>query len=411
MEEIVVAIDIGTSKVCSLIGRINKANQLEVMGKSLVPCNGVKKGVIVDIESTSGSIRSSVEQAESMAGLKVGSAYVNIAGMHVSVINNRSWTNISSQDREISREDVEKLLYAVQEVQIPEDRQIIDVVPRQYIIDGYDEIVDPVGMVGVRLEVEADVIAGRITSVQNIVKALRHADIEIDGIVAGAFATGEMVLSAEDREIGVIVIDTGGGITDISVFKNDRLIFYDSIPVGGDHITNDISIGLKISFAEAEKIKKQYELALTSIIKNDQTISVYDANDNSKKNVRISEVVEIIEARVYEIFSLCDDLLRRANLEGNYGAGVVLTGGGISHLEGNRQIAGEVFGLPVRVASCNVTGASKPEFITAAGMIKYLSGSARGRSKSSEVRVIKVESEKKELTIFRKLSKFINELF
>ncbi len=196
MGDMIVSIDIGTSKVCTMIGRVDKGqSQLEIIGRGMTPCNGLKKGVIVDIESTVASIKTSIEEAEMSSNLKVGSAYVNIHGMHVSVINNNGWINISNGNREITQKDVDNVLYSARDVEIPNDRQLIDVIPRQYIIDGYDEILDPVGMVGMKLEVDADIIVGKITSVQNIVKSIERAGIRIDGIVAEAFATGEISLT------------------------------------------------------------------------------------------------------------------------------------------------------------------------------------------------------------------------
>lgn len=394
-----------------MVGRVNKNSQLDIIGKGMVQCSGIKKGIIVDIESTAASIRSAVEEAESSANLKVGSAYVNIHGMHVSVINNKSWISISNNNREITQKDMDSVLYSVRDIEIPDDRQLIDVIPRQFIIDGYDEIIDPVGMVGTRLEVDADVIAGKITSVQNIVKSVERANIRIDGIVAEAFATGEIVLTPDEKDMGVIMLDVGGGVTDISVFQGKRLIFYDSIPVGGDHITNDIAIGLRISNGEAEKIKRQFELALTSLIKNDQEITVLDINENRKKNVKVSEAVEIIEARVYEIFSLCRNQLQKAGMGKNLSGGVVLTGGGISYVDGNKQLAQEVFELPVRVASVNQQGISKPEYISAAGIIRYIANIRKGGSLATEIKIQKGGRTVKSEGPVQRIMRFFKEMF
>lgn len=411
MGEIIVSIDIGTSKVHTLIGLLNKDGQVEVLGEGTEPCNGLKKGIIVDLEGTSNSISSSVEKAESMANLKIGSAYVNIIGSHVSVINNRASIGISSDNREISVKDVQKVLSAVRDISIPEDRQIIDVIPRQYIVDGYDEIVDPVGMVGVKLEVEADIIIGKITSVQNIVKSIERSNIKVDGIIIEALATSEVVLTTDEKEMGVIMLDVGGGVTDISVFKNNRLVFYDSLPIGGDHISSDISIGLKIPYPEADKIKRQYELALTSLIKNDQKITVTDLSDNKKKSVMVSEVVEIIEARVHEIFYLCKELLYKANVDENFVRGVVMTGGGISYVDGGVQIANEVFDIPVRLAVFKGSSISKPEYATASGIVKYVSGLYKGNNLGSEVKEYHPKETERKSGLFGKLGKILSDLF
>lgn len=410
MGELIVSIDIGTSKVCALIGRVNSYTQLDIAGRGMAPCNGLKKGVIVDIDSTAASIKSAVEEAESAANMRVGSAYVNIHGMHVNIINNRSFMTMNG--REITYNDVNSILHEVRDIEIPEDRQLIDVIARQYIIDGYDEIVDPVGMVGTGLEIDADIITGKITSVQNIIKSMERSGIKIDGIVAEAFATGEISLSQDERDIGVVMLDVGGSVTDVSVYQGKRLVFYDTIPVGGDHITNDIAIGLRISNTEAEKIKRQFELALTSLIKNDQEISVLDINENKKKDVKVSEVVEIIEARVYEIFSLCKNLLDKAGVVVPKSGSVVMTGAGISYVDGCKQLANEVFELPVRVVQAGqLPGVSKPEFIASAGMLRYVANLRKGGSHASEIKLKKTSNIPPRESFFSKIVQFFKRLF
>jgi cell division protein FtsA len=406
----IISIDIGTSNVCALIGKVNKYSQIEIAGRGMAPCSGLKKGVIVDIESTAASIRKAVEEAESNANMRIDSAYVNIHGMHVNVVNNKSWMSING--REITKDDLDDILRDVRDIDISEDRQLIDVIPRQFIIDGYDEITDPVGMVGTRLEVDADMLVGKITSVQNIIKSMERAEVKLDGIVAEAFAAAEICLTPDERDIGAVLLDVGGSITDISVFQGKRLVFYDSIPVGGDHITNDIAIGLRISSAEAEKIKRQFELALTSLIKNDQEISVLDINENKKKNVKVSEVVEIIEARVYEIFSLCKNLLDKAEINIPQEGGVVMTGAGISYVDGCKQLAQEVFELPVRVIQAGqIPGVMKPEFVASAGMIKYVANIKKGGSRASEIKLKKQEKAKGSGSIFGNILNFLKKMF
>lgn len=410
MGDWIISIDIGTSNVCALIGKVNKYSQIEIAGRGTAPCSGLKKGVIVDIDSTAASIRKAVGEAESDANMRIDSAYVNIHGMHVNVVNNKSWMSING--REITRDDLDDILRDVRDIDKPEDRQLIDVIPRQFIIDGYDEITDPVGMVGTRLEVDADMLVGKITSVQNIIKSMERAEVKLDGIVAEAFAAAEICLTPDERDIGAILLDVGGSITDISVFQGKRLVFYDSIPVGGDHITNDIAIGLRISSAEAEKIKRQFELALTSLIKNDQEISVLDINENKKKNVKVSEVVEIIEARVYEIFSLCKSLLDKAGISIPQEGGVVMTGAGISYVDGCKQLAQEVFELPVRVVQAGqIPGVLKPEFVASAGMIKYVATVKKGGSRASEIKLKKQEKAKSRGSLFGNILSFLKKMF
>ena len=410
MGDWIISIDIGTSNVCALIGKVNKYSQIEIAGRGTAPCSGLRKGVIVDIDSTAASIRKAVGEAESDANMRIDSAYVNIHGMHVNVVNNKSWMSING--REITRDDLDDILRDVRDIDKPEDRQLIDVIPRQFIIDGYDEITDPVGMVGTRLEVDADMLVGKITSVQNIIKSMERAEVKLDGIVAEAFAAAEICLTPDERDIGAVLLDVGGSITDISVFQGKRLVFYDSIPVGGDHITNDIAIGLRISGAEAEKIKRQFELALTSLIKNDQEISVLDINENKKKNVKVSEVVEIIEARVYEIFSLCKSLLDKAGISIPQEGGVVMTGAGISYVDGCKQLAQEVFELPVRVIQAGqIPGVLKPEFVASAGMIKYVATVKKGGSRASEIKLKKQEKAKSRGSLFGNILNFLKKMF
>lgn len=410
MGEYIVSIDIGTSKICTMIGKVNKYSQLDIIGRGMAPCSGLKKGIIVDIESTAASIRDAIEEAEMSANMRVGSAYVNIHGMHVNIINNKSIINING--REITRHDVESILNLARDVEISEDKQLIDVIPRQYIIDDYDEIIDPVGMVGTRLEVDADILVGKITSVQNIIKSLERAGIQIDGIVAEAFATAGICLTPDERDIGAVLLDVGGSVTDVSVHCGKRLVFYDTIPVGGDHVTNDIAIGLRISNAEAEKIKRQFELALTSLIKNDQEITVLDINENRKKNVKVSEVVDIIEARVFEIFSICRNLMDKSGIVLPSGSNVVMTGAGISYVDGCKQLAQEVFDMPVRVVQAGqLQGVSKPEFIVSAGLIRYIANVKRGCSLASELKLRKTTSTKPKESFFARFVNALKELF
>lgn len=414
MADIVVGIDIGTTKVCTLIGRLKEGNKIETLGRGVAPCSGVKKGVIVDLESTAGSIANSIRQAENMAQLKVESAYINISGAHVDIIKTLNEISISNEDHEVTSHDVERLLFMAGNTEIAQDRQIIDIIPNQYILDGYEEILDPTGMTGVKLALDADVVAGKLTSVQNIVRSIGKSGIKLDGFIVEALATASIALTSDEREIGVILIDIGGGVTDVSIFKRNRLIFYDSIPVGGDHITNDISIGLKIPAHEAEKLKKEYELALTSLINNDQEVSVTDGDTGRKKSVKVSEIVDIIEARVTEIFTLCRDRIADSGIYESLNAGVVLTGGGISYLQGAEQIAGSVFELPAKVANYKAYGITKPEHITSAGIVKHASERGKYSTVKSTTRVQKSEADGRKTGntgILGKVFEFFRRLF
>lgn len=369
MGEIVVGIDIGTSKVCALIGRINSLGQVEVLGKGFEVCSGVKKGTIVDIESMSTSIKAAVGQAEAMAEMKIKSAYVNISGIHLSVMTHQSWIQLAEEKREVTEQDVADLLEKVRRTLIPEGNYIIDVIPRQYKVDSNDGIIDPAGMTASMLGIDADLVLAKSASVHNIMKCMEKAGVKIEGLVIESLATGSMLLTQDERQMGVLLIDIGGEITDITIIRNNNLLFTGALPVGGEHITNDIAIGLKIPFSEAEKFKKQYDLALTSLIKYDQEELVSDIGDSTKKSVKISQMVEIVEARVYEIFSLCKEQLQTAGIDDI--PGIVLTGRGISFFDGAVELAQEVFQVPVRIVSLKGNAGIKLEHSTSAGMIKY----------------------------------------
>ncbi|TYQ13141.1 UNVERIFIED_CONTAM: cell division protein FtsA [Acetivibrio alkalicellulosi] len=411
MERTICCVDIGTSKICAVVAKVNRSGDIEVLGKSMKPCDCVKKGVIVDIDEASSIIKSCISEIRAIKNVQINSAYVNIMGAHVSIISNRSSVDTSTSNHEISQEDIERVLSRVEDLEFPKDRQIIDVVPRQYILDGCDEIVDPLGMTGMKLEVEADIIAGKITSVQNIIKSMKKADMEVEGIIVESLAIGELALTPQEKDIGVVLIDIGGGITNISVFKNKKIVFFDSLPVGGDHISNDISIGLRIPFNEAEKLKREYELALTSLIKNDHEITVNDVNDNKKKDIKVSEVVEIIEARVHEIFSLCKNVLDKNQVLDSFNGNVVLAGGGISYVDGNMQLAYEVFELPARVAYHKIPGISKPEFLTCVGTVRYVASRLKLSKNESETENKVSNKSRPKFAFLKKIYKFFTGLF
>ncbi len=410
MSDIIVGIDIGTTKVCTVIGKADNKGEVEILGKGIDSCSGIKKGIIVDIDATSNSIKNSVRKAETQAEMKIVSAYVNISGLHVDIINHKSFTNIITESKEISKHDVEKLLYSAGNLPISDDCEIIDVVPRQFIVDGYDGINDPVGMKGTRLEGDFDVVIGKIISVQNIVRSMEKAGIRVDGLIAEGFAAGECLLLPDEKDMGVILIDIGGGTTEVSVFKDEKLVMSKCLPVGGDHITSDLSIALKMTYAESEKIKRQYQLASTSLIKHDQEISVSDLSESFKKNIKVSDAIEVIEARVYEIFSLCKDLVDKS-CPGNYGAGVVLSGNGIAWLDGAMQIAYEIFDIPVRVASSKIKNISTLDYCTAAGMVRYIAKQEKEASTISIKSLPKTTKKEKERTMLKKAFNFLKDFF
>jgi len=410
VSDVIVGVDIGTTKVSTVIGKTNSTGEIEILGKGIESCSGIKKGIIVDIDATSSSIQSAVRKAEAQAEVKVVSAYVNISGLHVDIINHKTYTNIMNDNKEISRHDVEKLLYSAGTISISEDSEIIDVVPRQFIVDGYDGINDPVGMKGTKLEGDFDVVVGKIISVRNIVRSMEKAGIRVDGLIAEGFTAGECILLPDEKDMGVILIDVGGGTTEVSVYKEEKLVMNKCIPVGGDHITNDLSIALKMTYSESEKIKRQFQLALTALIKNDQEISVSDLSESFKKNIKVSDAIEVIEARVYEIFSLCREMVNE-NCPGSYGAGVVLSGNGIAPLDGAMQLAYDVFDIPVRVAVPKLKNINTLEYCTAAGMVKYIARLDKEGSTISIKSLPKTNRKTRDKTFLKKALSALKEFF
>ena len=411
MSELVVAVDIGTTKVCALCGQINKSGLVDTLAKASTPCSGMKKGLIVDIESVARAISEVLKKIEVEAGARIGSAYINVMGLHVDVITNRTTTAVSGENREISKNDVDRLLYSVRNVNIPADAQIIDVIPRQFIIDGYSGITEPIGMIGSNIELEADIVTGKISSINNIIKCIESAGIKIDGLVISGQALSEVILSPEEMELGVIMLDVGGTITDISVFKNGRLCFYESILIGGDHISNDISIGMRIPYADADRLKKEYELALPSLIDKDMELYLNDINDNTRKRAYVSEIIEIIEARVYELMSMCRELINENRIEFNFGASVVLTGGGIAYLDGCKLLANYVFGLPVKVFPERNLKNQRTETLLAEGIVKHVARMGKGARYGSDVLLAKKREPGSGVNFITKIIDLLKKIF
>lgn len=370
MSNIVASIDIGTSKVCIAIGEINNG-RLQIIGLGKSSCEGVRKGVVVDIESTSKAILNAVEQAENMADIKIDSVYANIPGGYCNIINNKGIIAVSGDNREINIDDVKRVLNSASIISIPQDQQIIDIIPKQYIIDGYDEIKDPVGMVGVRLEAEVDIVTGSKTTVMNLIKTINNAGLEVLGIIMEPIAEAESVLTRDEKELGTLLIDIGAGTTDFSLFKNGHLVSSDLIPVAGNHITNDISIGFRITYDESEEVKKKFATAYRPLASDSKSIEVRAIGTNKKIRVTETQVAEIVEPRLKEIFEIIDKTLVDNNLKDQILAGIVLTGGGASYINGFKELGSMVFGLPIRLGQPSEIGVKEPIYSTVVGLINY----------------------------------------
>lgn len=376
--DVIVGVDIGSSKVSTVIAKANKTGQMEFMGCGLAPCSGIKKGLIVDLEAVSKAIRASVSMAEKAANMRVSAVYIGLSNSHALLVPSHGKISFDGNMKEITTEDVGRVLKDAKDFEIPYDRQVVDVIPHQYIIDGYDEIVDPTGMMGAIVEVEADVVLGSAIATQSLLKSVERAGYQVAGIIVETIATSEVALSDEEKELGVLLVDVGGGKTDYSLYKNGRIKHYGSIPIGGEHITNDMVIGLKISYNEADRLKKQFPLSQKSLINNDQSITIYSIGESAQKLIKISDVVDVIEARVDEIFSILNEKLIESGVKEEIEAGVVLTGQGIYHIAGIQEVSQRTLGIPTRFVNPKLPVGLKLSYITSLGIIKYVAGMSLG---------------------------------
>lgn len=373
---LICGLDIGTSHVRAVVGEINVDGTISIIGVGTSPSEGLKKGVIVDLDRTVEAIAHAMEEAERMVGTSIPSAFLGIIGSQVSLINNRGVVAVTGADKEITEEDVERVLQAARVIALPPDREIIDVIPREFIVDGYDGIRDPVSMVGVRLEVDAMIITGMITSLRNLYRCVERAGVEIEGVVLNSLANAEVVLSRDEKELGTFLIDIGGGTTEIAVFQDGHLQNIAVLPVGGDHITSDIAKLLRTPLQTAERLKLDYGVALPSLVNNDETIELPHISGKDPRQVPAKELALIIEARVLDILQMASDELIHMGYEESLPAGVVLTGG-VSLMRGLAELAEQVFNCSARVAQPNYVGVKSPIYSTAVGIIHYVQHSLR----------------------------------
>jgi cell division protein FtsA len=345
-QRVLVGLDIGTSKVVAIVGELQEDNTLEVIGFGMHPSRGLKKGVVVNIESTVASIRRAVEEAALMAGCDINSVYTGIAGSHVRSLNSHGIVPI--REGEVTRGDVERVIDAARAVAIPADQKILHVLPQEYIIDGQEGIRQPVGMSGVRLEAKVHMVTGSASAAQNIVKCVQRCGLEVEDIVLEQLASSHAVLTDDEKELGVCLVDIGGGTTDIAVFHGGAIRHTNVIPIAGDQVTNDIAISLRTPTQYAEEIKIKYACALSQLASADETIEVPSVGDRPARRLARQTLAEVVEPRYEELFGLVRDELRRSGFEEMVAAGVVLTGGS-AKMEGAVELAEEVFHMPVRL--------------------------------------------------------------
>jgi len=345
-KNLIVGLDIGTSKIVAIVGEINDENGIEIIGIGSHPSRGLKKGVVVNIESTVQSIQRAVEEAELMAGCQINSVYTGIAGSHISSLNSHGIVAI--RDKEVSPGDVDRVIDAARAVAIPADQRVLHVLPQEFIIDNQEGIKEPVGMSGVRLEAKVHLISGAMSAAQNILKCVRRCGLEVDDIILEQLASSHSVLTEDEKELGVCLVDIGGGTTDIAVFTDGAIRHTAVIPIAGDQVTNDIAVALRTPTQNAEEIKVKYACALTQLAGAEETIEVPSVGDRAPRRLTRQTLAEVVEPRYEELITLIQAELRRSGFEDIIAAGIVMTGGS-SKMEGVIELAEEIFHMPVRL--------------------------------------------------------------
>lgn len=371
--ELIVGLDIGTTKVVCVVGEVVEPGRIDIVGFGEAPSRGLRKGVIVDIETTVGSVRQAVTEAEHMAGCRIESVFAGIAGGHIKAFNSHGVAAIKNGDVRI--DDVSRVLALARAAAIPLDREVLHILPQQYIIDGQDGIRAPTGICGVRLEAHVHVVTAQASSVQNIVKCAQLAGLKVADVVLEPLASSEAVLSDEERELGVCVVDIGGGTTDIAIYGNGSLMHTAVIPLGGNHLTNDIVVGLRTPIIEAENLKRHYGAARADMVDPNEVIDVPSVGDREPRQLSRRILADIIEPRMEEIFQLVDREIKICGFEEQLTSGVVLTGGA-SLIAGLDEMAEEVMGVLVRRGEPRHVGGlaeavKSPAYATGVGLALY----------------------------------------
>lgn len=374
-ERYVVGLDIGTSKVCTVVGELLEENRVDVIGLGVAESRGLKRGVVVNLEAAVESIRKSIEEAELMAGVEVGTVHLGINGPHIKGFNSRGVVAVAGKNREVARDDVRRAIDAARAVSLPAGREILHVLPQDFVVDEQEGIGAPVGLTGARLEVNVHIVTGSATATQNLVACVNRAGVEVTDTVIGQLAAAEGVLTADEKELGVALLDVGGGTADLAIFERGSLWHTAVIAVGGDHFTNDIAVGLRTPIPEAEKIKRRSGCALSSMVEEEETIEVASVGGRRPRVMARRILSDILQPRAEEIFHLVWDEINKAGYEKSLNSGLVFTGGG-SILDGLSEIAEQIFDLPIRRGSPSGVGGltdhvANPAYATAVGLVLY----------------------------------------
>ena len=403
--DIIVGIDIGTSKVCTVVGEVNNFGQIETLCSTSCKCNGIKKGKIINEEEVSLSVAKTIKDAEEEAEFKINSAYVTIPGKEVTIVQNSILKELKDKFAGISLKDVQSAIVQAKDIEIPEGKTIIDIVPSEVILDNGKIVADPVGNLSSNFTLKAQVILANKDYVRQLTSIFKRVGIEIDGIVPTALAEKNLMLDTNELYDNVMLLDIGAGNTEIGVFEGNNFTYTNTIPLGGDNITNDISLVLNISEEEAEKLKKQYGLALKSFIDNDNEIMLNTCKDeNRNKIIKSSELIEIIEARIEEIFTLINKDITNNNVKQNINT-VILTGRGITTIN-KSDVAGKInLNIPVKMATGKIAGLIKPTYSTAYALVRYIASRPFAKTVSSSLDINSNEG------FFKNLLEKIKEFF
>ncbi len=374
-EKIFIGLDIGTTKIAAVVARIDEYGTLNIAGVGTSASQGLRRGVVINIEKTVNSIKRAIEQAQLMSGCHIENIHAGIAGDHIRSINSKGVIAVSGRDRIINQNDVERVIDAAKAIALPMDREVIHILPQEFIVDEQDGIKNPIGMAGTRLECEVHIVTAAASSVQNIVNCVQQAGYNVEEIVLEPYASSLAVLDKDELDLGVAVMDIGGGTTDIAVFLDGGIRYTSVLGLGGEHVTSDLSHGLRTPMDQAEDIKRKYGCAMQSLISEDELIVVPGIAGRAPREIAKSVLCAIIEPRMEEMFSLALRELEKSDVYDSLGAGVVLTGGA-SLLPGSVELAERVLGLPTKVGYPIVSGGlvetvKSPIFATSVGLIKY----------------------------------------
>ena len=374
-ERYVVGLDIGTSKVCTVVGELREAGGVDVIGLGVAESKGLKRGVVVNLDAAVDSIKRSIEEAELMAGVEVGSVHLGLAGPHIKGFNSRGVVAVAGKNREVSRDDVRRSIDAARAVSLPTGREILHVLPQDFVVDEQEGIGAPVGLTGARLEVNVHIVTGSTTATQNLIACVNRAGVEVVDTVIGQLSAAEAVLTPDEKELGVALLDVGGGTADLAIFERGSLWHTAVIAVGGDHFTNDIAVGLRTPIPDAEKIKRRNGCALGAMVAEDETIEVASVGGRRPRVMSRRILSDILQPRAEEIFHLVWDEISKAGYEKSLNSGLVLTGGG-AILDGMSEIAEQIFDLPIRRGSPAGVGGladhvANPAYATAVGLVLY----------------------------------------